>query len=74
MSINEGFCNVTRLLVLELGRMVLRCEIVPGDKTGEIFFLHRITLYCENDFPFAFKRRQFPVKVITANCMLLSHE
>ena len=66
LSINEGLCNGTRLLVLELGNMVLRCEILSGDKTGGIVFLHRITLYCENEYPFTFKRRQFPVKIAFA--------
>ena len=55
LSINEGLCNGTRLLVLELGNMVLRCEILSYDKTGETFFLRRITLYCENEYPFTFK-------------------
>ena len=66
LSINEGLCNGTRPLVLELGNMVLRCEILSGDKTGGIVFLHRITLYCQNEYPFTFKRRQFPVKIAFA--------
>ena len=66
LSINEGLCDGTRLLVLELGNMVLRCEILSGDKTGYIVFLHRITLYCENEYPFTFKRRQFTVKIAFA--------
>ena len=66
LSIDESLCNGTRLLVLELGNMVLRCEILSDDKTAEIVFLHRITLYCENEYPFTFKRRQFPVKIAFA--------
>lgn len=49
LSINEGLCNGTRLLILKLGNTVLRCEIWSGDEKGNIVFLHRITLYCEND-------------------------
>lgn len=66
LSINEGLCNGTRLLVLELGTNVLRCEILTGDKKGDIVFLHRIILICENVYPFSFARRQFPVKLAFA--------
>lgn len=55
LSITEGLCNGTRLLILELGNMVLRCEILSGDKSGEIIYLYRITLYCDNKYPFTFK-------------------
>ncbi|XP_044010214.1 uncharacterized protein LOC122853868 [Aphidius gifuensis] len=34
-----------------------------GDQEDNIVFLHRITLYCENIYPFTFKRRQFPIKI-----------
>ncbi|XP_031788343.1 ATP-dependent DNA helicase PIF1-like [Nasonia vitripennis] len=37
-----------------------------GDRTNNIVFLNRITLYCQNEFPFSFKRRQFPVKLAFA--------
>ena len=30
---------------------------------GDIVFINRITLYSENDYPFTFKRRQFPIKI-----------
>jgi len=61
LSINEGFCNGTRLMIIELGNHLLKCKIL-GDKIGDIVFLNRITLYCENVYPFTFKRRQFPIK------------
>lgn len=66
LSVNEGLCNGTRLMVLDMGNNLLRCEILFGNKTGEIVFLNRITLYCENVYPFIFKRRQFPVKLAFA--------
>ena len=66
LSINEGLCNGTRLLILEFSNNLLRCEILTGDKAGDIFFLNRITLYCESEYPFTFKRRQFPVKLAFA--------
>ena len=66
LSISEGLCNGTRLLILNTTDNALRCEILTGDKAKEIVFLSRITLYSENDYPFTFKRRQFPVKLAFA--------
>lgn len=66
LSINEGLCNGTRLMVLKMGNNVLQCKILCGDKKGEIVFLNRITLHSENEYPFTFKRRQFPVKIAFA--------
>jgi len=57
LNISEGLCNGTRLLVLDLCNNLLRCEILTGNKIGEIVFLNRITLYCKNIYPFSFKRR-----------------
>ena len=66
ISIQEGLCNGTRLRVLDFSNHLLKCEILTGDNAGEIIFLNRITLYCENDYPFTFKRRQFPIKLAFA--------
>ncbi|KAB0792783.1 hypothetical protein PPYR_00660 [Photinus pyralis] len=66
LNVNEGLCNGTRLSVLELGDNVIKCKIFTGDKSGDIVFIHRITLYCENVYPFTFKRRQFPIKIAFA--------
>ena len=66
LSINEGLCNGTRLLILELSNNLLRCKILTVDKTKEIIYLNRITLYCKNTNPFTFNRRQFPVKLAFA--------
>ena len=66
LNIHEGLCNGTSLLIIELGTNVLKCQILTGDKTGEIVFLNRITLICENIYPFTFRRRQFPIKVAYA--------
>jgi len=63
LSINEGLCNGTRLIIIELADHLLKCRILRGDKIGDIVFLNRITLYCENVYPFTFKRRQFPIKL-----------
>lgn len=66
LSINEGLCNGTRLMILDLVNNMLRCEILTGDKSGKIIYLHRITLHCEDVYPFTFKRRQFPIKLAFA--------
>ena len=66
ISINEGLCNGTRLRILDFSNHLLKCQILTGDKLNDIVFLNRITLYCENEYPFTFKRRQFPVKLAFA--------
>ncbi|XP_044591985.1 uncharacterized protein LOC123270113 [Cotesia glomerata] len=70
LNLSEGLCNGTRLMVLDLSTNVLRCNILTGDKAGEIVFINRITLYCDNVYPFTFKRRQFPIKI--AFCMTIN--
>ncbi|XP_011313387.1 ATP-dependent DNA helicase PIF1-like [Fopius arisanus] len=66
LSINEGLCNGTRLQVLEFSNHLLKCKILTGDKSGEMVFINRITLYSEDNYPFTFGRRQFPVKLAFA--------
>ena len=70
LNINEGLCNGTRLLIHDMSDHLLKCEILTGDKAGEFTFINRITLHCDNIYPFSFKRRQFPVRhafVMTIN-------
>ncbi|XP_036143658.1 ATP-dependent DNA helicase pif1-like isoform X2 [Monomorium pharaonis] len=38
LSINEGFCNGTRLIIIELGDHLLKCKILTGDKAGDLYF------------------------------------
>ena len=57
LSISEGLCNSTRLLVLEMTDHVLKCEVLSGDQKGGIIFLNRISLFSETDYAFEFKRR-----------------
>ncbi|XP_058808593.1 ATP-dependent DNA helicase PIF1-like [Phymastichus coffea] len=66
ISINEGLCNGTRLQIIDLSNHLIKCIILTGDRANQIVFLKRITLYSENDYPFTFKRRQFPVKLAFA--------
>jgi len=53
-------------MIIELADHLLKCKILTGDKIGDIVFLNRITLYCENVYPFTFKSRQFPIKLAFA--------
>lgn len=63
INVSEGLCNGTRLRILDFSNHTLKCQIISGEKRGEIVFLHRITLYSEKEYPFTFKRRQFPIKL-----------
>ncbi|XP_058796683.1 ATP-dependent DNA helicase PIF1-like [Phymastichus coffea] len=66
ISIHEGLCNGTRLRVLDFSKHLLKCEVLAGDKSNNIVFLNRISLFCINEYPFTFKRRQFSVKLAFA--------
>jgi len=59
LSINDGLCNDTRLMIIELANHLLKCMILTGHKTRDIVFLNRITLHCENVYPYTFTRRFF---------------
>ncbi|KAL0882000.1 hypothetical protein ABMA27_001749 [Loxostege sticticalis] len=58
-------CNGTRLKVVSLQRNLIEAEILTGCAAGEIVFISRIPLIPHN-FPFQFKRIQFPVSVCFA--------
>ncbi|XP_058805595.1 uncharacterized protein LOC131672409 [Phymastichus coffea] len=66
ISIHEGLCNGTRLRILDFSHHLLKCQVLTGDKSNDIIFLNRISLFCTNEYPFSFKRRQFPVKLAFA--------
>jgi len=65
LNINESLATALALLmIIELGDL-LKCKILTNDK-GDIVFLNCITLYCENVYPFTFKRKQFLIKLTFA--------
>ena len=49
--------------VIDLTNNLLKCIILTADKIGKLIFLNRITLYSDKEYPFTFKRSQFPVKL-----------
>lgn len=65
LSPTDGLCNGTRLILHEVinGRL-LKCEIATkGKHCGNIVFISRMTLEADKDaYPFAWSRRQFPVR------------
>jgi len=44
LSITEGLCNGTRLMIIKLGNHLLKCKILTGNKVRDIVFLNRITI------------------------------
>lgn len=65
MSSQQGLCNGTRLIVKEMYRHVLECEIATGaaHHIGKRVLIPRITLSPSDDvLPFTLKRKQFPVR------------
>lgn len=64
MNIANGLCNGTRLKVLDIGSFVLTARIISGIGKGNIVMLPRIELQpSEQDVPFTFTRRQYPMRV-----------
>lgn len=68
LCISNGLCNGTRLVVRKIQRYFLHCEILTGDKKGDIVHIPRITTTSKNDpdMPFLLKRLQFPVRLAFA--------
>ena len=67
LSLKNGLCNGTRLILEDATSRVLRVKIVNGPKAGQIAFIPRIDIIpSDTDFPFTLCRRQFPVRVCFA--------
>ncbi|XP_035445477.2 uncharacterized protein LOC118272869 [Spodoptera frugiperda] len=58
-------CNGTRLKVTQLQQNIIEAQILTGCGAGETVFIPRIPII-PNNFPFQFKRTQFPVSVCYA--------
>jgi hypothetical protein len=68
LCISNGLCNGIRLVVRRIQRYVLHCEILTGDRKGDIVHIPRIITSSKNDpnMPFVLKRLQFPVRLAFA--------
>ena len=64
LNTKEGLCNGTRMVVKELKKNVIVCEVLTGSASGTIILLPRITLAPINpDIPFILQRHQFPIQL-----------
>ena len=62
-----GLVNGTRMIVRAMHQKVLECEIMVGNRKGELIFIPRIPLYDRsNEYPWTMIRVQFPVRVCFA--------
>ena len=63
-----GLCNGTRLIFLKIHKNhLLECKIVGGEHSNRTVLIPRVTLRPkDNEFPFEWGRRQFPVRVAFA--------
>ena len=64
MNVNAGMCNGTRFILRGIKNHVLECETIHDDRTKKpmIFHLPRITTTPPENYPFPFKRRQYPIR------------
>ena len=67
----NGHCNGTRYIVIQLHQHIIEAEIAMGSNAGRTVFIPRITYVTqENEYPFEMRRKQFPIKpafTVTAN-------
>ncbi|XP_077224125.1 uncharacterized protein LOC143857543 [Tasmannia lanceolata] len=62
-----GLCNGTRLIVLRLERRTIQASIITGNNRNDIHCIPRIVMSpSDREWPFTFKRRQFPLKIAFA--------
>ncbi|EPB69310.1 hypothetical protein ANCCEY_11605 [Ancylostoma ceylanicum] len=66
LDVVSGLCNGTRLKVETLGRYVLGCPFICGDRKNQLAVIPRIDNYWDNHLPFRLRRRQFPLRVAFA--------
>ena len=67
ISIVDGLCNGTRLIVRRLFDSLIEAEISMGQFRGSKYLLPRMDLTSEGArLPFTLKRRQFPVRICFA--------
>ena len=63
----EGFCNRTRMTIIQLGRRCIALRILGGDFVGHCTLLPRISCSTnEGQLPFILRRKQFPIRLCFA--------
>ena len=66
MDIQAGLCNGSRFVLLDCNSpFVLKCQLIPANANAQedephLFFLPRINLTPNNQYPYLFNRLQFP--------------
>ena len=64
LSLKDGLCNGTRLIVRALRQNVIDVEIFTGVHAGNRHFIPRVTLTpADTGLPFQLKRTQFPLRL-----------
>ncbi|PWA98889.1 DNA helicase [Artemisia annua] len=67
LNLTGGLCNGTRMIISQLLSKVIEAKIISGVRIGQKVFLPRIILSVkEENMPFTFKRKQFPIKLCYA--------
>lgn len=62
-----GICNGTRAILLRSTNRVLEVRLLGGEHAGQTAFIPRMNLSpTDEELPFAFRRRQFPVRIAFA--------
>ena len=62
-----GLCNGTRMIVKNLMSKLIEAETITRTRIGEKVYIPRIPLtHKDPNYPFIFKRKQFPVKLCYA--------
>lgn len=63
ISPNDGLCNGTRLIVLNLYDEIIHAKIAIGEFMGKTVFIPKMPLIpSDSGLPFDFKRIQFPIR------------
>ena len=63
LSIKQGLCNGTRLVIRKLHKHTVAADIVSGKRIRNRILIHRITLSSsDNDLPFTLSSHQFPLR------------
>ena len=61
LDLANGLCNGTRMVLLEVRTMVLRCRILGGDHAGNIIFIPRTSCDPSETLPIQLSHHQFHV-------------